>query len=81
MVYGQIKRFVNTLPYMKSHYNNVLVLQDIDAARTRGLQDDDYQNRLHSTVSKYLPLRNEEDVKKDVVSLFILTSSLLSLSS
>eukprot|EP00026_Physarum_polycephalum_P007912 Phypoly_transcript_07983.p1 GENE.Phypoly_transcript_07983~~Phypoly_transcript_07983.p1 ORF type:complete len:500 (+),score=82.21 Phypoly_transcript_07983:190-1500(+) len=48
------------------------VLQDIDAARTRGLRDDDYQNRLHSTVSKYLPLRNEEDVKKDVVSHFVL---------
>lgn len=50
--------------------NKLPVLADIDAARTRGLRDEDLTNRLAQTVNKYLPLRmgNEEDVKKDVVS-------------
>lgn len=51
----------------------ITVLQDIDAARTRGLREDDYRNRLNATVTKYLPLRNEEDVKKDVVSFVSLS--------
>lgn len=57
------------------------MLQDIDAARTRGLRDEELNQRLSQTVDKYLPLRvaNEEDVRKDVVSNIspLLTGSVL----
>eukprot|EP01113_Clastostelium_recurvatum_P030918 TRINITY_DN3809_c0_g1_i5.p1 TRINITY_DN3809_c0_g1~~TRINITY_DN3809_c0_g1_i5.p1 ORF type:complete len:289 (-),score=35.15 TRINITY_DN3809_c0_g1_i5:123-989(-) len=50
------------------------VLREIDNAKMKGLKPDEINERLNKVVAKYLPLRegNEQDIRKDVVSHFVL---------
>lgn len=48
------------------------MLKEIDAAKAAGLRGNEYHNRITTCLSKYLRLQTEEDIKKDIVSHFVL---------
>jgi DNA primase large subunit len=62
-----------TLPeFERFACDRMKVLRQIETLRNRGLKGKKFREALRDYLAKYLPLRNAEDIRKDVISHFIL---------